>query len=235
MFSRASSGRKAILPKVLRIRNRVYPSNTYVVITESPGKCLLIDPGLDQLEIQAYLEEHHLCPMAVLCTHGHFDHLGSAAFFQNQYCAELYLHTLDVKTAAASNFLMMVCKIGKRIAIPTADHLVEMEMALCIDGLEVKFHHTPGHTPGSCFIECDGIFFTGDTLYASAMGLVNLPGEDQTLLRKSLKRMLETMPEGSLICPGHGEEARLGQIIKHNKPLIDFLADDRWNSPGDTE
>src|SRR5690349_1544919 len=85
-----------------RVTSRYFPSNAYLVATGQGSDCLLIDPGLDGDLIEEALAATGLMPRAIFCTHGHFDHLGSATRFQQRYDAPVHLMTADLKTAASS-------------------------------------------------------------------------------------------------------------------------------------
>jgi glyoxylase-like metal-dependent hydrolase (beta-lactamase superfamily II) len=208
---------------VHRVTGGVFPSNSYVCAANIPGGCFLVDPGLDARLIDRALTERGLEPRKVFCTHGHFDHVGSAAYFQRKYGSEVYLHKNDMKTAKACNFLLMAFKIPARVEMPQFT-LIEGDDFTCdIGGAPLRYHAAPGHTPGSCVIEFGESLFTGDSLYAHGVGLSSLPGENLDMLRKSLLSLWDRLPEGSWVYPGHGENALFGEIRLRNTALCDFL------------
>ena len=106
--------------------NQGFPSNTYLLASGAPGRCVVIDPGLDSASLNRALNNVSWVPEAVLCTHGHFDHVGGAAELQTQHQVPVYLCAADVKTAKMSNFMMAAFKIEKRIELPEF-HLIEGE------------------------------------------------------------------------------------------------------------
>ncbi len=211
---------------VVRIQNRVLGTNTYICPCSTPGTCILVDPGLDRDAIEAKLGEIGLVPVAVFCTHGHFDHLGSADHFRTRFGVPVHLHAADVRVANASNFLMMAFGLEERIVVPRVDVLVEEPFERVIGGDRLHVLHSPGHTPGSTVLLFRGQAFTGDTLYASGVGLVSLPGEDEALLRTSLRRIWNELPDTTPVHPGHGDGATLAEIELGNEPLRRFLAAD---------
>lgn len=208
-------------PRVWQVANTIFPSNCYICETGLPGRCLLIDPGLEAGPIEAALDGLQLKPSAVLCTHGHFDHAGSARYFEQTYDCPVYLHAADQKTLNAANFLMMAFKIPARIELPVA--VYNFDAFILVDDRAIKVHHTPGHTPGSCIFEIGDAVFTGDTLYASGVGLSKLPGENPDLLRRSLHHALDVLPRHATAHPGHGRSAALQWIIENNADLREFL------------
>ena len=205
-----------------RVVDEQIRANTYLVETSVAGEVVVVDPGLDWEAIQAALGSRR--PVAVVCTHGHFDHVGSAHQLQERYGAPLYLHRGDAKVLKSANFLLMACKIDQRITVPKVDHLVEDGATFEFGGDELHFIHTPGHTPGSCLIEFRGTLFTGDTIYRDKVGMVEFPGEDKDVLRRSILSVWDRLDPELWACPGHGGAGRLGDIKETNQALRDFLA-----------
>lgn len=208
---------------VSRVVNAHLPSNTYVCPTSTPGECVVIDPGLDGDAVLREIEARALRPVGVFCTHGHFDHIGSAHDVAARYGTRVYLHRDDRRVARSANFLLMACKIDRRIVVPT-------DVTEAFDGMPVRlgpdtltFHHSPGHTPGSCMIEFRGALFSGDTIYRDGVGLVDFPGEDEGLLRDSIARYWDAFDDDLMLYPGHGGSGRLGDVKTGNSALRAFV------------
>lgn len=208
---------------VSRVVNAHLPSNTYVCPTSTPGECVVIDPGLDGDAVLREIEARALRPVGVFCTHGHFDHIGSAHDVAARYGTRVYLHRDDRRVARSANFLLMACKIDRRIVVPT-------DVTEAFDGMPVRlgpdtltFHHSPGHTPGSCMIEFRGALFSGDTIYRDGVGLVDFPGEDEGLLRDSIARYWDAFDDDLTLYPGHGGSGRLGDVKTGNSALRAFV------------
>lgn len=198
-----------------------FPANSYIVATDVPGGAVLIDAGLDAKPIDAAFGELALQPAYVLCTHGHFDHVGSASFFQNKYGAPVHLHHADRKTAAMCNFLLAATKLPDRIALPDFT-FVDDGFALALGDRTATYASTPGHTPGSCAIRIADDLFSGDTLYARGLGLSKLPGERPEELRHSIKGLWDDL-DGLIVHPGHGRSAAGTDIKTNNAELLAFL------------
>jgi glyoxylase-like metal-dependent hydrolase (beta-lactamase superfamily II) len=198
-----------------------FPSNSYIVAADVPGGGLLVDTGLDHALIDAALQELSIAPAYIFCTHGHFDHIGTAAFFQRKYGCGVYLHEADRKTASMCNFLLKAMGMADRVAAPDLT-LVSDGFAVEIGEVRARFRHTPGHTPGSCMVEIGTHLFSGDTLYARGVGLSKLPGEQPERLRESLASLWGELG-GFVVHPGHGETAHGADIMKHNQALLSFL------------
>jgi hydroxyacylglutathione hydrolase len=198
-----------------------YPSNSYICATGVPDKAVLIDAGLDAAAIDTALAALGMTPSHVFCTHGHFDHIGSAAHFQDRYGAPVILHTQDSAVARKNNFLLLAMKLTARVKQPRFE-LVEDGATFDIGGAALRYRHSPGHTPGSCMIELGDNLFTGDTLYARGVGLSKLPGEQPARLRDSI---LAVWPELDrfTIHPGHGASAAGAAVKTGNHKLRAFL------------
>lgn len=216
--------------RIWKVVNRDFLSNTYICTTANAGQCFLVDPGLDAEVIDAALEKLALEPRFVFCTHGHFDHVGSAAYFQQKYAARVFLHPNDVRTMKASNFLLMAFGLPQRIELPVLEPAVTDGFTLVVDGETLRYHATAGHTPGSCMLEIGGAVYSGDSLYSRGLGLSRLPGEDASQLRASLRAVRDRFPREAMTYPGHGDSAAWGWIWENNRALLEFVG-----SRGDCE
>jgi hydroxyacylglutathione hydrolase len=200
-----------------------FTSNTYFFDADgSSGRAVIVDPGLDGLAIEADILSCGLKPTIVLCTHGHFDHTGSAAYFQRKYGTPVHLHLRDKKVLASSNFLLMLLKISRKVEQPEVTW-VEDGFAQVLGASNLRYLTAPGHTPGSCVIEFGDAWFTGDTIYARGVGLSNMPGENTELLKGSILSLWDRLADVKLVCPGHGEAAKGNDIRVGNTSLLRFL------------
>lgn len=207
---------------VWRVTSGVFPSNAYFCEAGVPGGGILIDAGLDGAAIDAELSEHGLRPHAVYCTHGHFDHAGSASHFQNKYGCEVFVHKADMRILKASNFMLMAIKIPAKVTLPQVTW-VEAGFTADIAGHPLRYLSAPGHTPGSCVLQLGDAWFTGDTLYARGVGLSHLPGEDHDQLRESIRALWPQLTAGRTIYPGHGDAADGVAVRTLNGALLTFM------------
>jgi glyoxylase-like metal-dependent hydrolase (beta-lactamase superfamily II) len=224
---------KAAVSAVVRIANREVAANTYICSTSAPEECILIDPGFDREAIETALDEAELTPIAIFCTHGHFDHLGSAEYFRRKYGIDIHLHGSDTKIARSSNFLMMALKLRSRVDVPTEFVSVADGTVWSSGGDHVEFVHVPGHTPGSCVVLFEGAAFTGDTLYRKDVWLGSLPETNHQQLVESVRRLWTLLPDDTMIYPGHGGVATFGEIKRSNGPLREMLGLAPGDAPGD--
>jgi hydroxyacylglutathione hydrolase len=207
---------------VWRVTSGEFPSNAYLCGIGG-GKCILIDGGLDPVAIDAVVQELALTPVAVFCTHGHFDHAGSAAHFQKKFCCPVYLHGADRKLLKASNFLLMAFKLTSRIEQPIEITAVVSGQSVNVVGHPLTFHGAPGHTPGSCIIELGSALFTGDTIYCKGVGLSHLPGEEPETLKQSILALWPMLTAARVVYPGHGGCASGADVRSTNRALLEFL------------
>lgn len=209
---------------VRTVVNSALHSNTYLVATGQGTDCVVVDPGLDRAAIQAGIAAAGWTPTAVLCTHGHFDHVGSAAWLHATYGVPVHLPAADLKLARMSNFMMAAFKIPERIELPEFQLVKGDGAAVEVGGRSFRFHPLPGHTPGSSGIALDDLMFSGDTLYAKRTALSKLPGENHEQLRATLHQLFSWIGGSVRVLPGHGGTATIDEIRENNEELRAFLA-----------
>jgi len=207
-----------------KVRNEIFSSNSYILKDKLSDFCLLIDPGLDTQAIDNKLTELNLKPIAILATHGHFDHIGSVSFFKNKFNIPFCMHEADLKIAQSANFYLKIARIDYKIDTPTPDILFkEKKQTMNIGNFELCFYNFPGHSSGSCIIQINDFLFSGDIIYKKGLGFNNFPGEDKAKLKQSIQEVFETFSNDCLILPGHGDYEYLVNIKKNNKDLMNFL------------
>ncbi len=178
-------------------------TNCYVV-TLSAGRCLIIDIGADSLAIDNYLQQNELTPIAILLTHGHFDHIAGVERVRAKYNVPVYIHRLDAPYLTDS-----ALNLGDEIAPGTFSPIKEWNefedgAQFSFDGTEWRVMLTPGHTPGSVCFQCENCLFTGDTLFKMSRGRTDFPGGSTAAIYDSLKK-LSLLPDDYHVFPGHGE------------------------------
>ncbi len=198
--------------------NGPWRQNCHIVADET-GEALVIDPGSDAEAIAALIQRHGWRPRAILNTHAHFDHIGAVAALAKRYDLPFYLHGGDADLLRRANLYRMVFGGCDPICVPHVTHdLGTLQQTFDIGPFRCAWIATPGHTDGSvCFLIEDHLF-TGDTLFADAVGRTDLPGGDAAKLARSL-RALADLPKRTTVYPGHGRRTTLGAEFAGSEPL----------------
>lgn len=208
-----------------RVKNRFFPSNTYLLTSVGTHECIIIDPGVDFESIQQTIHDLTLVPIAIACTHGHFDHLGCIAPLKKAFGDLPYaLHEKDFKLAKAANFFGKLAKINVWIEYVKPDLLLTGQKGeLKFGTFFIRFENFPGHSDGSSILVIGNSIFGGDLIYSKGVGFNNFPGENKAELRQSILRLCASYQPHYMVYPGHGESATLAQIQENNQELNEFL------------
>lgn len=206
-----------------------FQANCYVIAAERGGEALVVDPGEDASdELESVLAEYRLRPVAVLLTHGHLDHVASAAKVADAAKIPAYLHAdddymLDDPLAALSPEAgMMLAGMDLTGLRPEVVLTLSDVRELRLAGLTLQVDHTPGHTGGGVVyrIAADGdrpeVLLTGDTLFAGSIGRTDLPGGSTEQLMTSITTHLLTREDDAVVLPGHGPTSTIGDERRRN-------------------
>ena len=189
-------------------------TNCYFLINDELKEVAIVDPGDQAARIQAFIAKEELKPVAILLTHGHFDHMMAAEALREEYKIPVYACAKEKELLNSSRknlsygFIRTDYTMDADIYCKEGD---EFSIAGCI----VKVLETPGHTKGGCcyYIASENIVFTGDTLFALSIGRTDFEGGSYPEICKSIKEKLFVLPEETICYCGHGE----GTSIRHEK------------------
>ena len=173
-------------------------NNTYLAIDEESKKCFIVDPSTPSEKVAEYIETNGLTLEAVLITHGHFDHIGGAAYFKNKFGAKIYMSKED------EDFIDNPLKIGRKYERFDIDIYVKDGDVLDLCGQKIRVIATPGHSAGGVCYVLDDSVFCGDTVFYESYGRYDLRGGDFKTLCNSVKKILSMEGDYRLFC-GHGE------------------------------
>lgn len=196
--------------RVLTFCPGVFHTNTYFCFDES-GHCVVIDPGMEEMEIYEKLMMKGLTPSFIFLTHGHFDHSQGVRALAEKTGAKICIHRDDASMlsdpirAAAHLFYGNDLSSYPRTQ---ADVLLDDGSVITCGDMSFTVLHTPGHTPGSVCFQCDKTIFCGDTVVSNGYGRYDLWGGDRDALAQSLVR-LQQLEGDYKLCPGHGNSTAL--------------------------
>ena len=186
-------------------------TNCYVVINVKTRECFIIDPGASGKQLAEKIRQDNFTPVAVLLTHGHFDHTGAAKTLAEEFDIKVYAHEAEEDTLhdPQKNVSWMA---GTKECYDADVFLKDGEILTLAD-FEIKVLHTPGHTEGGCcyYIAKEDVIFTGDTLFAQSVGRTDFPGGSMSQIVRSIREKLMTLNEAGnletdiMVYPGHNE------------------------------
>ncbi|HEY6730692.1 MAG TPA: MBL fold metallo-hydrolase [Solirubrobacterales bacterium] len=198
--------------------------NCFLVRRRGSDRLLVIDPGEEAERILAAIEASGAEVEAILITHCHFDHIGAVTPVAEATGAPVYCPEIEVPILA--NIMAFVPWEGfGPFESYEADEVVRGGETLELAGLELEVIFTPGHSPGHVTYAVRGeeAIFSGDVLFQGSVGRVDLPGADGPTLMASLGRLLDTLPDETVVHPGHMGLTTLGAERATN-PFLGSLA-----------
>jgi glyoxylase-like metal-dependent hydrolase (beta-lactamase superfamily II) len=189
-------------------------TNTYVVINEKKA-CLVVDPSQGCNQVLAFIQEQGLALESIVLTHGHFDHILGIAELHNAYPQmSVWMHRDDKELVTNAEYNGAYL-IGSNYAFSGATYdLTEGNMR--IGSFDCIVFHVPGHTPGGCALVFEDNCLSGDSLFAGSIGRTDFPGSDQESLLKNIREKLFTLPDATVVYPGHGGRTTIGREKRLN-------------------
>ena len=188
----------------------VYQTNCYIATVD--GKDFIIDPGVNATE---WVLQNVTNPVAILNTHGHFDHVWSNSELQEKLRVKLYTPRGDVPLLTASEWM-------PDLPPSTPDIIVNPDEELDIEGVKVKFRHFPGHCPGCSMIEIEDAIFSGDFIFERSIGRTDFPYSSPEDMKKSLEKF-KLLDFDKTLYPGHGGTTTIKQEQQHSDYWINSL------------
>jgi hydroxyacylglutathione hydrolase len=188
--------------------------NCFVVADEKTKKAIVVDPGDEPDRIIDIIKNNDFVVEYIICTHGHFDHVGAVSDLKKETDAKVLIHKDELEIYSAAKDMAAFWGYDLE-PLPEPDVLVKDGADIMVGDLNFKVFHTPGHSPGGICLYGEGIVITGDTLFAGAVGRTDFHGGDTNRLKESFKRLM-SLPENIRVLPGHGHETTIGREKREN-------------------
>lgn len=193
----------------------------YIVGDEETGDGLVIDPAANVDGIVAEAERKGIRIQYIVNTHGHVDHISGNQQMKDKTGARIVLHEADADMLVSTP--SMVLRMFGAKPSPPADMTVKEGDVISVGKVGLKVIHTPGHTPGGMCLYADGYLFTGDTLFVGGVGRTDLPGGSWNVMSRSIREKLMTLPDETIVLPGHNYGSAPTSTIGREKKTNAFL------------
>jgi glyoxylase-like metal-dependent hydrolase (beta-lactamase superfamily II) len=198
-----------------------FGTNCWAVSADGSDEAVVVDPGFEPATVRLMVARAGRRLAAVLATHGHGDHIGSAPGVAGDD-VPLYIHEADE--------LALSDQRAWGAGIPVDADFRPQEVRTIRDGDVLEFAgfrievlHTPGHTPGHVCYRTDGLVFSGDLVFRGSIGRSDFPNSDPAAMEASLRRFLE-LSDDLPVYPGHGPETTVGVERASNPWLLELAA-----------
>jgi hydroxyacylglutathione hydrolase len=195
--------------------------NCSILGDETSLEAIVVDPGDDIPRIMALIATHNLTVKQIVITHAHIDHIAGAHRLKQLTGAPILCNQNDLSQ------IKMMDDQAKWLGIPTPtvstpdDTLDDGKLIAIGKSLTGSILHTPGHTEGSVclYLPAQTLLLAGDTLFAGSVGRTDLPGGDTRKLLASIKERLLTLPDDTIVIPGHGPSTTIG-LERDSNPFL---------------
>ena len=194
--------------------------NCSVIGDETTHEAMVIDPGDNIDQILALIRKHNLQVKQIVITHAHIDHIGGAMKLRAATGAPILLNQNDydlLKILDVQAGWIGVASPGK----VEIDRTISTGQTVSAGSLTAEVLHTPGHTEGSIclYLSAEQKLIAGDTLFAGSIGRTDLPGGSTEKIMRSLHQLATSLPDNTLVVPGHGPLTTIGEEKESNPYL----------------
>jgi hydroxyacylglutathione hydrolase len=197
-------------------------TNCYVVRADrGAAEAVVVDPGAEASQLRLELARTAARCVAILITHGHYDHLGGVADLAEASGAPVYMAADERPLLEDVNSFTPP---GVHLRPYTPDVLLAGDETLELAGIGFETVRVPGHSPAHLAYYADGALFSGDVLFAGSVGRTDLPGGDWDTLLESIRALAERFAPETVVYPGHGPQTTLAAELARNPFLSELRA-----------
>lgn len=186
-------------------------NNNYLLIDKESKEAVLVDCSAVDSDVKKTVNEAGAKLKYILLTHGHFDHVAGIRPSE----AKVVMHKADLNILNQANMYLPAFGIPE-ITIPQIDIFIEDGNILTLGNHKIKVIHTPGHTQGGVCYLINNMLFSGDTIFKESVGRCDLEGGDFDQIVNSIKTKIFTLPNDTIIYPGHGKSTTVNWEKEHN-------------------
>jgi hydroxyacylglutathione hydrolase len=198
-----------------------FQENSYLVVDDSSGQAIMVDPGDEPDVLLDLIEESNATVTAIWLTHAHIDHIGGLAGLRRKWPVPVHMHPADQRLfERAGDVARMYGLPFERPEYP--DQTLTDGQMIGVGTLQFEVLHVPGHAPGHVVFVGEGVMLGGDLLFAGSIGRTDLPFCDPSAMERSLERVAGLDP-GLIVYPGHGPATTIGREIETN-PFLSGIA-----------
>jgi hydroxyacylglutathione hydrolase len=198
----------------------VFQENCWVIGNRRTREAICIDPGDQPDEILALAADMGVTIKLIANSHAHIDHILGVHGVHNATGAKFLLHESDLDLLR-NGFRSSAARFGLDLlqGPPDPDMFVTDGDVVEVEGLKLQAITTPGHTPGSVSYYAEGMLFSGDTLFRGSIGRTDMPGGSLEQEMTSICTRLLTLPDDTIVLPGHMQQTQIG-FEKANNPFV---------------
>ena len=195
-------------------------TNCYFAVNDDTKEVIIIDPGASAKQLAEKIKEQGLKPVAILLTHGHFDHATGAQEFADEFGGiPIYAYEAEAETLKDPE-LNASWMMGQSL-IFKADKFLKDEQEIDLAGFHIRVLFTPGHTPGGCcyYFPYEDVLFSGDSLFCMSIGRTDFKKGSMSDLVRAIKEKIMVLPDRTTVYPGHNDITSIENERMHNPYL----------------
>lgn len=205
---------------VARVESLPFGENTYILFRPGSPDCLVVDPGFEPGAVIEWIDRQGLEPQCILLTHGHSDHIaGNAALRARWPALPIWIGRHEAAKLTDPE-LNLSAPFGLPLVSPPADRLLDDGETLDVAGFRCTVRWIPGHSSGHVVFVLDDVVpplvLGGDVLFQGSVGRTDFPDGDAAALAAGIRRHLYSLPDDTIVLPGHGDPTSVAHEKRHN-------------------